>query len=109
ANIKNISEELAIDFKTAQHAYTSRRYEREARSNQDAAGLYELQVRKSSVSSDRHRARSRHFFFGMLAAQAGVMIATFSLAMKHKNVLWSLATVAGIGAILFGLYVYLYV
>ncbi len=109
ANIKRISEELAVDFKAAQHTYTAQRYEREARCNEDAAGLYEVQVRKSTASSERHRARSKHFFYGMLAAQAGVMIATFSLAVRHKSVLWSLATLAGIGAILFGLYVYLYV
>jgi hypothetical protein len=109
ANVKTSSDELASDFKAALLGYNSRRYEREAQYNQDAAGLYEVQVRKDSVSSERHRARSKHFFFGMLAAQAGVTIATISLAVKHKSVLWSLASLAGIGAILFGLYVYLYV
>jgi len=45
----------------------------------------------------------------MLAAQAGVTIASFSLAVKFKSLLWSLASLAGLSAILFALYVYLYV
>jgi hypothetical protein len=109
ANARRIGDDLGLDFKAGQHGYTARRYEREARCNEEAAALYEVQVRKNSFSSERHRLRSKHFFYGMLAAQAGVTIGTFSLALKHKSVLWSLASLAGLGAILFGLYVYLYV
>ena len=45
----------------------------------------------------------------MLMAQAGVTIASFSLAMKYRSVLWSLATAAGITAVAFSGYVYLYI
>ena len=58
--------------------------------------------------AERHRDRSKNFFYGMLAAQAGVTIATFSLAVKHKSILWGLASLAGVGAILFALYVHLW-
>src|SRR5262249_20931701 len=89
---KTLADELSNDFKTAAYGFTIQRYEREARCNQDAALIYELQVRKSSVSSEQHRTRSKHYFYGMLVAQAGVTLASFSLAMKHRNVMWSLAT-----------------
>jgi hypothetical protein len=98
----------STDFKAAQRSYTSRRYEREARDNQEIANVYEIQVRKSSWNSERHRARSVMFFYGMLAAQAGVTIATLSLAVRQRSLLWSLATLAGFGAIFFSAYVYLY-
>jgi len=109
ANIKTLGDETRNDFKAAQYSYTGRRYEREARYNEEAADLYEIQVRKSSTASERNRGRSKQFFYGMLAAQAGVTIASFSLAVKFKSLLWSLASLAGLGAILFALYVYLYV
>jgi len=96
------------DFVVAEDSYAARRYDREARANQDTAELYELQVRKSDLKSERHRDRSKLFFYGMLAAQAGVMIASFALAVKHRSVLWSLAASAGLGAVLFGAYVYWY-
>ncbi|HOW66782.1 MAG TPA: DUF4337 family protein [Candidatus Paceibacterota bacterium] len=89
--------------------YQSRRYETEAKLNQAIANIYELQVRKNNMSAERHHARSQRFFFGMLAAQAAVIIATFALAAKKRNLLWSLAATAGVAAILFALYVYLYV
>jgi hypothetical protein len=71
--------------------------------------LYELQVRKSNIAAERHHARSERFFFGMLAAQAGVIISTFAMATKKRNLLWSLAAGAGLLAIAFAVYVYLYV
>ncbi|HMF14106.1 MAG TPA: DUF4337 family protein [Gemmataceae bacterium] len=95
-------------FAAARRVFTARRYEREARDNQEIAGIYEIQVRKSSLESERHRTRSQLFFLGMLVAQAGVTIATFSLAMRQRNVLWVLATVAGLAAISFSGYVYLF-
>ena len=107
AELRATTDELGNDFKAAQLAYDSRRYEREARSNQAVAGLYELNVRKASLTSDRHRDRSMKFFFAMLAAQAGVTIATLSLAVRFRSVLWTLATVAGVAALAFAAYVYL--
>jgi hypothetical protein len=100
--------QLSADFLAAEDGYTALRYEREARANEETAAMYEVQVRKSAFTSERHRARSKSFFYGMLAAQAGVTVASFALAVKHRNLLWSLATLAGLGAVLFGVYVYLY-
>jgi hypothetical protein len=71
------------------------------------AGLYELDVRKASLNSERHRNRSMFFFFAMLAAQGGVTIATFAIAMRRRSVPWALATLAGLAALAVGVYVYL--
>jgi len=84
-------------------------YDREALSNLSLAQLYEVAVRRADAASERHRTRAQRFFMGMLAAQAGVLIASFSLAVRKRSILWSLASTAGIAAILFGAYVYLYV
>ncbi|MBM3858966.1 MAG: DUF4337 domain-containing protein [Verrucomicrobia bacterium] len=96
-------------FVAARLAYTAQRYEIEARLNQAIANLYELQVRKSNILAGRHHARSQRFFFGMLAAQAGVIIATFAMAARKRNLLWALAAIAGLLAVAFAVYVYLYV
>ena len=108
AGLKSTLTELNNDFKAARYDYAIRRYEAEARLNQQAAVLYEVQVRHSSIMSERHRGRSKLFFYGMLVAQAGVTIASFSLALKHRSLMWGLAALAGIGAIIFSGYVYLY-
>jgi hypothetical protein len=100
---------LARDFLVARIDFNARRYEAEARLNQTIANLYELQVRKSNVSAERHHKRSQKFFFGMLAAQAAVIIATFALAARKRSLLWSVAAAAGIAAVLFAIYVYLFV
>jgi hypothetical protein len=100
---------VSRDFTVARLRYAALRYEVEARLNQVIANLYELQVRKSNLSAERHHRRSQRFFFGMLGAQLGVIIATFAIAARQKNLLWSLAAGAGIVAIIFAVYVYLYV
>jgi hypothetical protein len=100
---------LNRDFTAARLRYTAQRYEVEARLNQAIANLYELQVRKSNFSAERHHARSKRFFFGMLAAQLGVIISTFAIAARKRNLLWALAAGAGVIAIAFAIYVYLYV
>ena len=87
--------------------YNSARYDAEARLNQTIANLYELQVRKANVSAERHHKRSGKFFFGMLAAQAAVIVSTFAIAAQKRSFLWSVAAVAGIAAIIFAIYVYL--
>jgi hypothetical protein len=97
------------DFTAARLRYASLRYEVEARLNQAIANFYELQVRKSNISAERHHNRSQRFFFGMLGAQLGVIIATFAIAARQRNLLWSLAAAAGLLAIAFAIYVYLYV
>jgi hypothetical protein len=99
---------LSRDFKVARLSYAALRYEVEARLNQSIANLYELQVRKSNISAERHHARSQRFFFGMLGAQLGVIISTFALAARNRNLLWSLAAGAGLVAVAFALYVYLF-
>jgi hypothetical protein len=85
------------------------RYEAEARLNQAVAGLYELQVRKSNMTAERHHRRSSRFFYGMLATQAAVIISTLAMAARKRNFLWGVAAGAGLLALGFAIYVYLYV
>ncbi len=100
---------LHRDFTAARLRYSAARYEVEARLNQAIANLYELQVRKSNILAQRHHTRSQRFFFGMLGAQLGVIVSTFAMAARKRNLLWSLAAAAGLLAIAFAIYVYLYV
>jgi len=100
---------LVRDFTAARLRYAALRYEIEARLNQTIANLYELQVRKSNLSAEQHHLRSQRFFFGMLAAQAGVIISTFAMAARNRNFLWSLAAGAGLIAVAFAVYVYLFI
>ena len=100
---------LTRDFTAARLRYAGLRYEIEARLNQAIATFYELQVRKSNISAERHHNRSQRFFFGMLAAQLGVIVSTLAMAARQRNLLWSIAAAAGVLAIAFAIYVYLYV
>jgi hypothetical protein len=102
------SDTLVRDFTTARLRFMAARYDAEARLNQAIANVYELQVRKSNVSAERHHNRSQRFFYGMLAAQMGVIISTFAIAARQRNLLWSLAAAAGVAAISFAIYVYLW-
>jgi hypothetical protein len=97
------------DFVAARLGYNARRYDMEARLNQTVASLYEIQVRKANLSAARHHRRSQKFFYGMLAAQAGVIVSTLAIAARKRNVLWALAAIAGAVAVVFAVYVYLYV
>jgi hypothetical protein len=97
------------DVVAARLRYTAQRYDAEARLNQAIAYLYELQVRKSNFTAERHERRSQRFFFGMLAAQAAVIIATFAIAARKRNLLWSMAAAAGLSAVGFAVYVYLFI
>ena len=96
-------------FAAARLRYTAARYDAEAQLNQSIASLYELQIRQANLTAEKHHARSGKFFMGMLAAQAAVIIATFALAARNKNFLWSIAAGAGVLAVVFSIYVYLYV
>jgi len=100
---------LTRDFTAARLRYASQRYEIEARFNQTIANLYEIQVRKSNIAAQHHHRRSQRFFFGMLGAQAGVIISTLAMAAKNRNLLWSIAAAAGLVAVAFAVYVFLYV
>jgi uncharacterized protein YqgV (UPF0045/DUF77 family) len=99
---------LNRDFTAARLRYTALRYDTEARLNQVIANLYELQVRQNNLSAERHHNRSQRFFYGMLAAQMAVIIATFAIAARKRNLLWSLAAAAGAAAVGFAVYVYLF-
>jgi hypothetical protein len=107
ASIKATSGELRNGLLAISYGYTIQRYQREADLNLQAALLYEVQVRWSGFHSERHRQRSLLFFIGMLGAQAGVTIASLSLAVKRKSTFWAMAAFLGIGAVLFSAYVYL--
>jgi hypothetical protein len=119
SNVANRARELAeevsaanrraVDFSAARFRYNARRYNYEARTNQVSAWLHEIQVEKSGLLSERHRYRSSLFFFGMLAAQAGVTIATITLALRRRSILWTLATLAGLTAVVLSGYVYLFI
>jgi hypothetical protein len=97
----------ARDLTAARMRYNAARYDAEARVNQSIANLYELQVRKANISAERHHKRSGKFFFGMLAAQAAVIVSTFAIAAQKRSFLWMLAAGAGLAAVLFAIYVYL--
>ena len=96
-------------FSAARLRYTAARYDAEAKLNQAVANIYELQVRQNNYTAEKHHKRSAKFFYGMLAAQLAVIIATFSIAARQKSFLWSLAAAAGLAAVSFSVYVYLYV
>lgn len=100
---------LRRDFVAARLSYAARRYDAEARLNQAVGSLYELEVRKANLSAERHHRRSQKFFYGMLAAQMGVIVATLAMAARQRNLLWSVAAGAGAIAISFAVYVYLFV
>ena len=101
--------EATRDFIAARARYNAARYDAEARLNQSVAHFLELQVRKSNLLADRFHRRSQQFFFGMLGAQAAVIVSTFSLAAQKRSILWTLAAVVGLAAVAFAVFVYFYV
>ena len=108
-NAPGVPQDGRRDFTAARLRYATARYDAEARLNQAIASLFELQVRKSNISAEHHHARSQRFFYGMLAAQMAVIVSTFAIAARQRNLLWSLAAAAGIVAIAVAIYVYLFV
>jgi hypothetical protein len=97
----------ARDLTAAGMRFAALRYDAEAALNQNIGYLLELQVHKANISAERHHKRSQKFFFGMLAAQAAIIVSTFAMAARRRNLLWTLAAVAGLAAIVFAIYVYL--
>jgi hypothetical protein len=97
------------DYFSARLRLQAQRYDAEAALNQSIGSLYELQVRKSNISAERHHRRSQRFFFGMLAAQAGVILSTLAMAAQRRSLLWGVAAAAGSIAIAFAVYVYWFV
>jgi hypothetical protein len=100
--------QLAGDFTAAELRFDAARHDREAKLNQQIAYLYEIAVRKSSWQADRHLTRSHYFFYGMLAAQAAVTIATLSLAVRERSWMWSVAAAIGLMAVSYAGYVYVF-
>lgn len=94
-------------LRAAREEYTARRYSEEAGFNQRSAELFEVLARRNGAESDRHRQRSKNFFYAMLCAQAGVTVASFALARSRKSWFWGVAGIAGVLAVIFGAYVYL--
>lgn len=105
----HLSPENGRTLFAARLRFSALRYEAEARLNRNIANIYELLVRKGNLEAERHHARSQRFFFGMLAAQAAVIIATFAIAARQRNLLWSLAAGVGLVAVFLAIYVYLFV
>ena len=101
--------EVLRDYQAARKDFTARRYGGEANTNRATAGPYELRVYKAGDTSDRYRIRSQRFFYGMLCAQAGVAISSLALAARRRSTLWGLAGLAGLTALIFSIYIYLYV
>lgn len=97
------------DFALTRMGFHALRYDSEARLNQVIGSLIELQVKKSNLKAERHHRRSGRFFFGMLAAQMGVILSTLAMAASRRNLLWGIAAAAGTVAIAFAVYVYVYV
>jgi hypothetical protein len=98
--------DLEDSLKLCAMHFDALRYKQEASYNRRIAELIEVHVRRSGVESDRHRDRSRNFFYSMLVAQAGVTIASLALSKQRRSELWMLAAVAGVAAIAFFSYVY---
>jgi hypothetical protein len=82
--------------------YDARRYRREADYNMYLGFLREMQARHSARTSSVHLERSMLLFYAMLAAQAGMAIGTFAMAVRKRSVMWALAALAGLGAVGFG-------
>jgi hypothetical protein len=99
--------EASGGLRLARQDFTVRRYAKEASYNQEASALCEVLVRRNGYESDRHRERSRNFFYAMLCAQAGVTVASLALARSRMSFFWAVAGIAGSMALAFGVYVYL--
>src|SRR5207248_1349765 len=97
----------ALSLRFAAQDFTTRRYDREAKFNQQIGELYEVEVRLAGHESERHRLRSKNFFYAMLCAQAGVTIASLALAKSRQSAFWFFAGLAGLAAVAIGGYVYL--
>jgi hypothetical protein len=94
-------------FKAAVLDFDARRYRQESHWNRKVAEILEVRVRRANIESDRHRERSKQFFYSMLVAQAGVTVASLALARQHRSLLWVFATIAGLVSLGFTAWVYL--
>lgn len=93
--------------KVVLNEFDARRYRQESQHNRRVAELYELQVWRSGMESDRHRHRSQLFFYSMLVAQVGVTISSLALAQAKRSALWFVSAFVGLIALGFSAWVYL--
>jgi len=107
AEIVSTFDRLDASFRAAAMDYEARRYRQEAAFNRRAAEAYEVRVRRSGVESDRHRERSKRFFYSMLLAQVGVTVSSLALARAQRSLLWLFAAAVGVLSLVFTGYVYL--
>jgi hypothetical protein len=107
ADVPVLFDRLDASFRAAAMDYDARRYRQEAAFNRRAAEAYEVRVRRSGVESDRHRERSKRFFYSMLLAQVGATVSALALARAQRSLLWLLAAATGVVALGFTGYVYL--
>jgi len=105
--VRTLSARLQSDYKAARRTFSAQRYERDARSHQKEAYLYDVYVLQSSARSDKHLRRSFLFMIAMLLAQVGVTIASLAMMLKYRLPMWMIAALSGVIAIGFGLSVYL--
>jgi ribosomal protein L12E/L44/L45/RPP1/RPP2 len=98
---------LDNSFRAVVFAFDARRYREEAVWNRKVAEIIEVRVRRAGIESDRHRDRSKQFFYSMLVAQGGVTIASLALARQHRSLLWVVAAIAGLASLAFTAWVYL--
>ena len=98
--------DMLHSVRAAKQDFTARRYAKEADLQPGIGRTVRNLVRRTGAESDRHRTRSRNFFYAMLCAQAGVTVAAFALARSRKSWFWAVAGMAGVVAISFGAYVY---
>jgi hypothetical protein len=101
------ADRILASFSIASLDYDARRYRKEGDLNRKVAQHYEVWVRSTGIESDRHRERSYKFFFSMLIAQLGVVVASLALAKTQQSSLWLFAACAGLAAIAFSTYVFL--
>jgi hypothetical protein len=87
----------------------SSRYDAEAKLNQAIANGLELQVRRSNLDAEHHHLRSRFFFFGMLAAQLGVVVSTLAMAVRQRSLVWGLGAASGLVAVVSAVVIYLFI
>jgi hypothetical protein len=81
-----------------------RRYRAESRLNQAIGFLYDIRVKVSSATSDKHRKKSELLGYAMLVAQIGAVAASLALARKRGLSLWLVAALIGLVALGFGGY-----
>lgn len=107
AQVSALADQLNNSFRTALLSYEAKRYQQEAAFNRHAASIYEVSVRRSSITAEQYRQRSKKLFYCMLFAQAGVTLSSLALARAQHSLFWLLAALAGCIALGFSTYAYL--